>query len=241
MTAAIDSFLSASALPRRAIALSVGIHVAALLVLPGLSRENGRLELPPLVASLRIPAARQAAATTPLPAPAAESPPTVRQRLPRLVQAAPAAAPMAAPSAARNEVPPAPAQATAAPAGEQTSRNDTPSAAPAPRPAPATVAVEAVVLDDYGRALSELLAHQQQYPRLAALRGWEGEVRLRLRLARKGSLVAVQVVHSSGHEVLDQHALNLVQTAALPAPPDSLGDKEIQVVIPINYKLQKST
>jgi protein TonB len=239
MTAATFNPGRSPALPRRAIALSLAVHAAAFVLLPGLAREAKQMDLPPLIATLRMLPASQPAAETPLPAKVGEARPAPRQPLPQVTRTEErTTAPAPVPATPRNEAP-----ATASlPAFslEKAAREEAPSA-PAAKAAPPPAVPETLVLDDYGRALSELLARQQQYPRLAALRGWEGEVKLRLKVARKGSLVAVQVVHSSGHEVLDQHALQLVQGAALPAPPDALGDREIQVVVPIHYKLQRPT
>jgi protein TonB len=98
------------------------------------------------------------------------------------------------------------------------------------------------LLAAYRQSLTEIFAGQQQYPRVAAMRGWEGEVRLHLRVARKGNLIAVKLDHSSGFDVLDQHALAMLeQLATLPPLPDGLEANEIQVVVPVNYKLKKAT
>ena len=98
------------------------------------------------------------------------------------------------------------------------------------------------VLAAYRQRLTALLAGHQEYPRVAALRGWEGEVRLRLRVARKGNLLGVQLDHSSGFDVLDQHAVAMLEAlASLPPLPEALEANEIQVVVPINYKLKKAT
>ena len=96
------------------------------------------------------------------------------------------------------------------------------------------------LLGRYAQQLSRLLASQQEYPRLAAMRGWEGEVRLRLRVARKGNLLSLQVDRSSGHEILDQHALQLVDLVRMPPFPEELEGSEIQITVPVNYKLKKS-
>jgi protein TonB len=96
------------------------------------------------------------------------------------------------------------------------------------------------LLGRYAQQLSRLLASQQEYPRLAAMRGWEGEVRLRLKVARKGNLLSLQVDRSSGHEILDQHALQLVDQVRLPPFPDELEGSEIQITVPVNYKLKKA-
>ncbi len=97
------------------------------------------------------------------------------------------------------------------------------------------------LLGRYAQQLSRLLASHQEYPRLAAQRGWEGEVRLRLKVARQGNLLSVQVDRSSGHDILDQHAMQLVDLASgLPPLPDGLEGSEISVIVPVNYRLKKS-
>jgi protein TonB len=98
------------------------------------------------------------------------------------------------------------------------------------------------LLAAYRQRLTQLLAGQHEYPRIAALRGWEGEVRLRLRVARKGNLLGVVLDHSSGFDVLDQHALAMLAAlGGLPPVPEGLDGNEIQVVVPVSYKLNKTT
>lgn len=97
------------------------------------------------------------------------------------------------------------------------------------------------LLGRYAQQLSRLLASHQEYPRLAAQRGWEGEVRLRLKVARQGNLLSVQVDRSSGHDILDQHAMQLIDLASgLPPLPEGLEGSEISVIVPVNYRLKKS-
>ena len=98
------------------------------------------------------------------------------------------------------------------------------------------------LLAAYRQRLTELLAGPREYPRIAALRGWEGEVRLRLRVARKGNLVGVVLDRSSGFDVLDQHALAMLAgLGSLPPLPEGLEGSEIQIVVPVSYKLNKTT
>lgn len=115
-------------------------------------------------------------------------------------------------------------------------------------PAPAAVLAPPVasppsqedLLANYRRRLTDLLARQQEYPRVAAMRGWEGEVRIRIRVARKGSLLGVTLDHSSGHDILDRHAIAMLEgLGALPALPDEYGSSELQVVVPVSYSLRK--
>lgn len=184
---------------------------------------------------------------------------TLRMVMPAVVQApAPAAEPMAStpvPDTRRvRETPPSRRSEAAAPVA-------LPSEAPRPvtdspvAPAPVAVVAEAPpppppkaapsqanLLDAYGRLLAGLLSRHQEYPRLAAMRGWEGEVLVRLRVARKGNLLGVQIDRSSGFEILDRHALSILeQLPGLPPLPDGVEGSEIQVVVPVSYRLKKAS
>lgn len=176
----------------------------------------------------RVPEARPEA-------PRAELTPVPRpSRTQRPVSAPAQAAAASVVAAAQPE--PQPAPASAAPAS--------PAVVDAPRPAAAAPAApaQADVLAGYRQRLTELFARGYEYPRVAALRGWEGEVRLRLKVARKGNLLGVHLDRSSGFDVLDQHALALLEGhGSLPPLPEALEVSEIQVIVPINYKLKKTT
>ena len=54
----------------------------------------------------------------------------------------------------------------------------------------------------------------KSYPRLARERGIEGEVRLRFRLDSSGNVEAVEIVRSSGYEILDIASIRAVYRAA---------------------------
>lgn len=219
--------------------LSVLLH-ATLFVLTSWQRKNGPISLPPILASIRLIAASESGPVV-APAPALASvPQKARQEAsrterpaPRMTQTAgpaPVSAPEASPSlaAASDSIAPA----ATAPVVE----------AVRPAPAIAPQRPQSEVLDGYRQRLGELFARHQEYPRVAAMRGWEGEVRLRLKVARKGNLIGVTLDRSSGFDVLDRHALAMLEAlATLPPLPEALDSNEIQVVVPINYKLKKST
>lgn len=220
---------------------SLGLH-AGLLAWTQAPQRPPAFKLPAIVASLRPAAAIPSGA-----APGA-LPPEVRQPAPRpqpkaaarvLVAAGPAdpvrvpAPPVAPAVVAAAAVPVVPAAASARPDPEN---------AVLPASTAAAAPAQADLLAAYRRQLAELFARHQEYPRVAALRGWEGEVRLRLTVARKGNLLLVEVDRSSGFGILDQHALNMVnELSGLPALPAALEGNEIQVLVPINYKLKKTT
>lgn len=238
-------------LPGWALGLSLATHVA-LLAGPGWQPPGMPADPPPLRVRLEMPAAAAVPpampAVEPLPPPVAvpaPSPPPARL-------AARTPAPKAARSVTR-QPPPAPLEPLAtAPA---------PLAVPAPIPTPARpapvlaeappVAAPAVreavaappdpaALARYARQLGDLLAGRQQYPRLAALRGWEGAVTLRLRLTREGGVRGVELLQSSGFDVLDQHALQFVQATVFPPLPADFRVAELSIDIPVVYSLKRS-
>lgn len=227
--------------------LSLALHGAV-----GWWTTTGRLpaapDRPSLVATLRLAAAQAPRASVPGAGPAA---PAAQLRLPvpppgnHPISRTPPmglSAPLANPSPAAVPAPVAvvDAEASLAPmpaAGEATPVTAAPVASPA-----AGAAARDEALAAYRRQLTELIGRVREYPRVAALRGWEGEVRLHLRIARKGQLLGVSLERSSGYEVLDRHARAMIEDLpALPPLPGMLDGSEIQVVVPINYRLGKTT
>jgi periplasmic protein TonB len=223
--------------------LSVLLH-ATLFAVTSWQRKHGPVSLPPILASIRlidVSASEPVAAAAESPAPATV-PQKARQTPTRMEQQS---APHVTQTAGPANVP-APAASPSVPAlAESVAPAATPSApAEVVRPAPAVAAQrpQSEVLEGYRQRLGELFARHQEYPRVAAMRGWEGEVRLRLKVARKGNLLGVVLDHSSGFDVLDQHALAMLEAMTnLPPLPDALEANEISVVVPINYRLKKTT
>ena len=117
-----------------------------------------------------------------------------------------------------------------------------PPVAPAPvRPEPVVVAKaapDALLLDSYGKAISSLIARYQRYPRIAQMRGWQGTAQIQLVVSPTGKMLNAAILHSSGFEVLDNQALEMVQQAApLPPPPETLRGRELTVMVPIVFRL----
>lgn len=219
--------------------LSIVLH-ASLFALTTWQRKQGTISLPPLLASIRLVTLSESgtvAAALKAPPPAAV-PQKVRQPSPRREHlSAPRSLAAAGPTIVAPHLPAPPLTAhSSAPA---TAAVATP---PQVEPGAAAARPQSELLAGYRQRLSELFARHQEYPRVAALRGWEGEVRLRLKVARKGNLLAVHLDHSSGFDVLDQHAVAMLEAlAGLPPLPEALDSNEIQVIVPINYKLKKTT
>jgi protein TonB len=224
--------------------LSILLH-ATLFALTSWQRQNGPISLPPIFASIRLiavtesgPVAEPAPAPAAVPQKARQDASRTERSTPRATQTAgPANVPAPAPSSISTTASESPAPAAAAPVAEAARPAPAQDLAP-PRPQRS----QSEVLDGYRQRLGELFARHQEYPRVAALRGWEGEVRLRLKVARKGNLLGVVLDRSSGFDVLDQHAMAMLEAlATLPPLPDGLDNNEIQVVVPISYKLKKTT
>ena len=217
--------------------ISVAIH-AGVLAWNRASKAQ-QAELPPLVATLRAmtpvspPPSEPLAETMPAAVPQKIRPqPAKRESLPTPVMTSStesdprvAQAPMVTPAAVPEvqSAPPAP-----------------PAVAAVVAPPAASMPSQEELLASYRRRLTDLLARHQEYPRVAAMRGWEGEVRVRVRVARKGSLLGVTLDHSSGYDILDKHAIAMLEgLGGLPALPEEYGSSELQVVVPVSYSLRK--
>jgi periplasmic protein TonB len=239
-----------------ALGLSLAAHLAALGLVP-----DWRSSAPPAPSTIQVtllpapkPAPAPVTTAAPAPVPTLVAAPAPRPAVPPKAAPAPtrpivAARQDAAPSAPRVSQPtpdPAsiapeasPASAPTAPIPQATAQ---PSAATVPNAPVDAAAADPALLARYGQALSELLARQQHYPRLAAARGWEGDVVLKLVIARKGQLIGAQVVRSSGHAVLDESALALVAAAQpFPALAGQGSGDDLEVTVPVHYQLNKKS
>lgn len=87
------------------------------------------------------------------------------------------------------------------------------------------------------RVRDELAAYFS-YPPLAKRAGWQGEVRVGLRVYADGRLSDIHLVTSSGHGILDRAALSsLAQVRHLDEGVDWLGNGHFDMVLPIHYHL----
>jgi periplasmic protein TonB len=76
-----------------------------------------------------------------------------------------------------------------------------------------------------------------KYPGIATSRGWEGIVRLLVRVSAEGLSEEVTVQHSSGYDVLDESAIEAVEKWKF--IPAKRGDTQVpsSVIVPINFVL----
>jgi protein TonB len=92
------------------------------------------------------------------------------------------------------------------------------------------------VLAGYGRELAGAVAMHQRYPRIALMRQWQGTVVLQLEFEGEGRLSAVRVLSSSGYEILDQQALEMVRETA-PHLPVALAGRPLTIDVPIVFRI----
>jgi TonB family protein len=76
---------------------------------------------------------------------------------------------------------------------------------------------------------------RKSYPEAARRRGTEGLVRLRLSIAKDGSLIAAKLAASSGSSLLDRAALDLASSVF---PVDNLSRRELDLAISVHYGLK---
>ena len=136
---------------------------------------------------------------------------------------------------------PAPATAPVAqiPASRQIP-SKVPAHAPASRkPESAAAAQEtAAKTEEATSELRRLFFANFNYPPLARRRGWEGEVRLGLRLETDGRLTHIRIVQSSGFAILDKSALNTARTLGIaPAAARWLQGEWFDMILPVRYRL----
>ncbi len=202
--------------------LSCALHLAVLLCLPTpVSPPTAKW---PGEAGLHFILTRATAGTgVPTPAPPAAQPVAVSRPVRR--RAAPAAVAAAIPHrpattgvVAAAALSPDPHQADA-PASEHSTATGTPLAA----------------------ALRDAMQPYFHYPLLARRHGWEGTVRIGMRISASGQISRLHIVETSHHAVLDQAAIDcLGRIRQLPGAVAWLDGHDSDIVLPVEYRLTDS-
>ena len=107
-----------------------------------------------------------------------------------------------------------------------------------PKPEPIQADVDSA-LGEYSGQLGRAIAKHKSYPKIAQMRGWEGEVMLDLKIDGSGNVLSAKVRDSSGHDALDNQALEMVKKASpFPAPPEALRSRTFNISVPVSFKLE---
>ena len=83
---------------------------------------------------------------------------------------------------------------------------------PQPGP-PAQSAPDTGALDIYRLELMQMARKYKRYPRAAMDNNWEGRVVVRMVVGANGMISSISVATSTGHELLDKQALDMIQKA----------------------------
>ena len=95
------------------------------------------------------------------------------------------------------------------------------------------------IIESYSTKLAKAISGQKKYPRIAQMRGWQGEIILDLKIDGQGKLINAKIKQASKFKILDNEGLNMVKRASpFPKPPKELQSKIFNVLVPISFKLQ---
>jgi protein TonB len=235
---------------------SILLHALLLSLLPGLRDSTNRAAVPPgpIVAHLALP---RVAPPQPAPPPVVEPPaappvepppPPVAKPVP-LPKPAPVAksapGPTKTPPVKTAPPPPTPPAAatppaTPAPAPPSVAKAEPQPATSAPAAPAAPEALDSGTLAQYRLQLISVAKRYKRYPRVAMDNNWEGTVEVRMVVGANGFIASLVIKRGTGHEVLDQEALQWVRKAKPLAPiPAALRGKEFTVDIPVIFSLKE--
>jgi protein TonB len=107
-------------------------------------------------------------------------------------------------------------------------------------PAPSTAAQPSMSAPDWQSLVLGQLERFKHYPTDAQERRQQGVVYLRFTMDRSGRVLSFSIERSSGHELLDQEAMALLQRAQpLPKPPPSVSGDPLELVVPVEFFLSR--
>ena len=108
-----------------------------------------------------------------------------------------------------------------------------------PKPAGASLQDIDTARNLYGDLLAREISKHKQYPRIAQMRGWQGEAKVDLQIDASGNVLTSKIHDSSGYEVLDKQALEMVtKSAPFPVPPDALRGRVFNILVPVTFHLE---
>jgi periplasmic protein TonB len=223
---------------------SIVLHAAVLVAFPEL-RRSAPASPPMLTATLVQPAARTE------PAPVVQHPAAEPRRPKPKPKVRPVARPDRPPEIARSAPLPAPAivpEVASAPELPPREVAEAPSVPPAPptppqaetqaTPAPVQVRDGATV-QQYRMGVMAFAKQFKRYPVQAMERGWQGRVEIRITVRPSGTIESALIKTPSGHQILDDQALDMVRRALARTPvPAALLGREFSVDIPVIFELQ---
>ena len=108
---------------------------------------------------------------------------------------------------------------------------------PAPTAAPVVQLPTEAMVTAYGSGFKAAVDKNRRYPRVAQARGWQGTATVLVKVLPGGRLGDVSITRSSGVDLLDDTARDMVKTAQLPALPEALRDHAFELRVPVEFRL----
>ena len=220
----------------------------AMVVIPNIRLEE--LKKPEiLLVELAPPqkAPEPAPAPEPEPQPEPEPPPPPKKEIPKpriepKPKVTPTPAPVAEPPSepSKSEDVPPPAVITAPPEVEVPTFEAPPPPPPEPpKPTGPTQADIDAARSLYKSLLEREIVKHKQYPAIAKRRGLQGETIIELQIDTNGQPTSVKVQTSSGFDVLDNTAIEMVRkTVAATSIPAILRGTSSTFLVPVSFRLQ---
>ena len=111
---------------------------------------------------------------------------------------------------------------------------------PVPEPPPQASEIDInAALGQYSSTLFRAFAKHKQYPKIAQMRGWQGQCTLEIKIDSAGNVQSTRIKESSGYDALDNQAIEMSKKAApFPAPPNALQGRSFTISVPISFKLE---
>jgi protein TonB len=88
------------------------------------------------------------------------------------------------------------------------------------------------------RQLGKSVRPDRDYPRLAKQRGWQGKTIVVLQIDAAGKVNRIAVGETSGYDVLDDRALELVRRLQLPRIPDIWRGRPFEAKLNVRFTLK---
>ncbi len=223
-----------------AIVASILLHVLLAVVIPNFNFELVK-EIPDTL-SVELQKPEPPPAPVPeIPEPEPPKPEPPKEIIKPKIIPKPIPMPVEAPTPIEQEAPPPPPVSKVI--ATEPKPDNKPAEFIAPEPVEKPIEPPPVNLDnalgEYAGTLGRAIAKHKQYPKIAAMRGWQGEVILDLKIDGSGNVLSAKVRESSGHDALDNQALEMVRKASpFPAPPEALRSRTFNITVPVSFKLE---
>ena len=90
----------------------------------------------------------------------------------------------------------------------------------------------------YRLALIVATRRYKRYPAIALEKGWQGKVDVHLVIGANGMVASASIKASSGHEILDNQALDMLNKGRTTVPvPAGLRGREFDIEVPVIFSL----